>query len=478
MSRKFLQNKGRNERPQVWSISKKENNVTVTWGQLDGAMQTTTQEFEGVNIRKSNEKLPSQVAQEAMDRWINKKEKEGYREVNPKTNEWIVSECSSKIDFKSLPKNLRFFKPLNSINTYLMKKIEDRSAVFLRKRDGMMHVVSIDDKGVPRMFSSNMLENYKNEPKIPWMDRYPHILEEVTALNFPPRTILLGELCTLASEGYEDKICGYAKDDFNYVGSVVKSLTPRALEIQSTKGKLGLCIWDVAFWNSQCWLTEKIAADRFRNISDYLIDHKAKFLTFPESVHLHYDGFTVISQETDVAGDYVYENRDATMLDDKIKTILNWAKNLGWEGFVVIDPDIKYEDKAYNFHGKAERPKECAKLKPTLEADFIVYWDPANGIGEWGKGKKSSGVGSVMAYLWDPDAKEEVPVCKIGGGLTDELVHKFADPKLYPMVWAVEFNEWTAKGALRFPEFVRVRDDKTPEECDIYQRPVKEEEEE
>jgi predicted DNA-binding WGR domain protein len=471
--RMFLQDKGRTSKAQVWVVERKGNRVITEWGQLDGAQQKTEESFEAVNVGKSNEKSPEEVAQESMDRDIKKKTREGYREVNPKTREFLTEKSSSEIDFGELPQNLRFFKPQNSINSYIHKKIEERSAWLLRKRDGMMHVVSIGEDGVPRMFSSNMLPAHKNEPEVPWLTRYPHLEADLKGLHLPARTILLGEICTCAHSGHRDSE-GYAKDDFIYVGSVVKSLTPRALELQKEKGNLAFCIWDVAFWGGCCWLTEEPAFKRMNHVTDLLEEGRTRYITFPEVINLWGDGFTVRSQETKVPGDYIYgEARDT---DEKIKTMLNWAKKLGWEGFVAIDPDIRYDDRAYNFHGKAERPKEVVKLKPTLEADFIVRWDPDNGIGERGKGKKSGGVGSVMAYLWDPDVKEEVPVCKVGGGLTDELVREFANPELYPMVWQIEFSEWTDKGALRFPEFVRVRDDKSPEDCTIYQKPNAEEE--
>jgi hypothetical protein len=154
------------------------------------------------------------------------------------------------------------------------------------------------------------------------------------------------------------------------------------------------------------------------------------------------------------------------------------AKKNRWEGFVVVDPEQKgYGDKSYNFHGKPERPKYCGKLKPMLEADFIVRWDADNGIGLWGKGKKQNGVGSVFCYLWDPAKEEEVYIGKCGGGLKtvepgieNGNVFDLADPSLYPLVWEVEFTTWTPKGSFQFPEFVRLRTDKTPEECTIDQR--------
>jgi predicted DNA-binding WGR domain protein len=59
--RRFLQDKGRTSAPQVWEVAHKGNAVTLTWGQLGGAMQQTTQTFEGVNIGKANEKSPKEA---------------------------------------------------------------------------------------------------------------------------------------------------------------------------------------------------------------------------------------------------------------------------------------------------------------------------------------------------------------------------------------------------------------------------------
>jgi len=130
-----------------------------------------------------------------------------------------------------------------------------------------------------------------------------------------------------------------------------------------------------------------------------------------------------------------------------------------------------FGDKAVSFRGKADRPKYVVKVKPKLEADFCVRWDPNNGVGTWGKGKKAGGVGSVFAYLWNSDTLQWKYVSKIGGGLTEENVRGFANTALYPAVWQVEFASWTDKGSIQFPEFIRTRDDKTPEECSVEQMP-------
>ena len=353
--------------------------------------------------------------------------------------------------------------------------MQARKATLLRKRDGMMHAILISNGGGMTMYSSKMQPYHKDEPGVPWLQRYPHIAREIAGLNLPAGTVLLGELCTTVHGGYADQH-GMPVDDFTYVGSIVKSLTPLALEKQKNDGELGFCIWDIAFWEGKCVLQEWEATARFQKIREILDSEPVtslhrRHLTMPEMAYFKDDGVYVESLDCrQSAMDY-----ETT---DMVREVLELAKTFKWEGWVVVDGDAKYDDKSHSFHGKAERPKFICKLKPKLEADFIARWDPDNGIGARGKGKKSVGVGAVALYLWDPHKQEEVYICDTGGGLTDADVKRLANPKLYPMVWQVEFSEWTPKGALRFPEFLRDRDDKTVEECTIDQRPAVNEEEE
>jgi ATP-dependent DNA ligase len=241
-----------------------------------------------------------------------------------------------------------------------------------------------------------------------------------------------------------------------------------ALEKQEEGGRLGFCLWDVAFYDGECLLQTTATGHRF-DLMDSLLLSDSTWFTVPETVQINFDerSFEVASREShtnliDLECDH----------EDPGIDIVNWAGERGWEGYVITDPEGTYGDRAYNFHGKPERPKFVGKLKPKFEGDFIVRWDPDNGIGKRGKGKKAVGVGSVQAYLWDPDKEEEVPICLVGGGLTDEDVTRFADPNLYPMVWKVEFGRWTPKGSLFHPEFLHERDDKRPEDCCIDQNPA------
>jgi len=470
--RRFINDKGKTEKPTVWEITVGGNTIQVMRGQLGGAMQQDLEDFKPKNVGKKNEKSAEVVAQEEADRRIKKKVREGYFEVDLRTNKPLGETSASSIDFTRLPINLRFFKPQNSMNAHCQKLAEDGDALFLRKRDGMMHAVAIDDDGYPRMFSSNMLIHHKDEPGIPWMDRYPVLQAELESLELPPQTILLGEICTAAATNPKYKgDLGFAIDDFIYVGSIIKSLTPLALEKQDKNGHLGFCIWDIAFWGGECFLQEKSARKRFTLIKRILSERQLTLVTMPEILQATTDksAFLVDSVE---GGQYRQEVFEFDNPEDIPNDLAGWARNMGWEGYVVVDPDSTYGDRSYNFHGKAERPKFVCKLKPELEADFVMLWDPDNGIGEWGKGKKAGGVGAALAHLVDPKTGELIEICKVGGGLTDKLVKEFADPKLFPMVWQVGFSEWTDKGALRFPKFLRKRDDKKTTECTIDQNPA------
>jgi len=345
-----------------------------------------------------------------------------------------MKEEQTTIDFsQQLPQQVRFYKPQNSMNKAMERLCSEGKAWYVRKRNGeMMSCVKHSD-GAWRMYSSKMLLTHKNEPGVPWSDRFPHIIADLDSLDVPNGTVLLGEL-----------VAGRRVDSLEQVGSLTKSLGDVALDFQ--KERPGhLCVWDIAVYGGEYWCVEKPYRSRFYKMSELFGDpfclptYKFEYLCMPE---------TYAAPE---CRDY--------------EEMRQLAKEKGWEGFVVIDPETPYGEKGVNFRGKHERPITCCKLKPKLEADFIVRWDPANGIGRWGKGKKQNGVGSVEAYLIDQHTGEEVLIARVGGGLSDENVHKFADPSLYPMVWEVAFDSWTAKGSIQFPEFVRVRHDKTPEEC-------------
>jgi hypothetical protein len=464
MTREFRQSESagsqKTGKMQVWRIWRKKNEVFVEHGFLGGKMQHTPgQKFEGVNIGKANEKDPEEVAQEWMDRQILLRTRKGWLEHDAKTGAPLqaVEKRSTTIDFsKPLPQNLRAWKPNQSIPKSLEKAVAEGRGIFTRKRDGNQHTIVKDDTGKWVMYSSTMAPSHKDDPGIPWLERYPKIHEGLKKLNVMNGTMLVGELVA----AFEQDEAGFDIDDMNYVSTIVKSKKDEALEKQDDGGHLSFSIYDIIFLSHQPWYAEKEYQARLGMIHELVAAAKD-----PHVIHVEM-----------FVGDRILHAGGSEALPAEVNTksidsMLAIAKDYGWEGFVLVERSAKFDEKGLNFAGKPQRPSTAAKVKPVLTADFMVRWDPDNGEGERGKGKKSTGVGAVFAYLWDPAKKEWRYITKVGGGLTDADVKRFADPKLYPMVWEVEFAAWTPDGSLQFPVFLRERDDKKPKECTVDQIP-------
>ena len=422
MSKTTLYKAARTGKIQQWTIWVEEAGdsgfpeVWIEHGQVKGKKQVTFDIIkEGVNIGKANETTALEQARLTLERKVTKQKEEGYFDT--------VDEAEEKQDIsfdEPFPKQLCFYKPKNSIDDKKLVKLEKAGrAMYSEKEDGMMYVVRKSKKFGVEIYSRRMeLET----------DKFPHLIEPFEKLA--DGVILLGEM-TLPN--YDNHMKAF-KD----VSKICRSDTEKALNRQKEFGKVAYKIFDLAFYNHTNWLTSE--------------NYKSRYVQ-AELLAVMCDS------------EYI---KTVKMLDMTHAEAMQYVKDNGIEGMVVWDAKGVMEDgAAYTFNGKAYRPNVLWKSKPKYEDDFIVRFDPANGIGEYGKGKNNGKIKSAFVYQLQDG--EEIHLGKCGGGLSDEQRDLYTDLSLYPRVWRVEYDAIQPKtGSLRYPVFNADRTligDKTMEEC-------------
>jgi ATP-dependent DNA ligase len=390
--------------------------VYVEYGHTDGKKQTTFDVIkDGVNEGKANATTPLQQAYLVMERKITKQRELGYTDTTEATEKDLSIDWS-----KPFPKELCFFKPKSSIDDKKLAALEKAGrAVYTVKRDGLMTVVRSCDAGVE--IYSRRMDNIT--------DRFEHLTEAFKSL--PKRTILLGEAIVDVK----------GRDDFKACTSICRSESHADIhKKQEQYGKIKYYAFDIAFHQGKDLLTTT---------------------TFKKRREILLDLVNRLGSEYVVASQVIPGNHS-----DAMKVVTNQRL----EGLVVWDSDGMMESgRAYTFTGKPDRPGVVWKSKPIKESDFIVRFDPDNGIGDYGKGKLKGLLGKVFIYqLLDG---QEVFLGKCGGGLSEEQRKIYADPLLFPRAWRIKYDfAQPGTGKLRFPVFMLDRTtegDKDLKECDM-----------
>lgn len=437
--RQFRQTTTRSSSPRIWTCWVDGQLIYTEWGQMGGAVQRVTERSEGVNIGKKNEVSPEEYALYLGREKCRKKHWEGYREYGG--NGKPLDEHETEISFSNPPLNLAFWKPDNSPGAGMEKKAANNALWYARKMNGLMYCAWCDDDGRVFLTSRRMLKQHdlETETQFTWNDRFPHL---ITALSqfMVPKSCLLGELVAFNEDN---------KDDLHLIGSYTKSLTPKALEEQPKYGWPYFYVWDVAFWEGIDLVKTAPVASRYELIHELL----------PKGAPLIPVQYIGPSAGKDWYGD--------------IPFMRELAKKLGWEGFVAVDPLGIFEDRGYNFKGKPDRPsKFAAKVKPEYEDDFIVFWNPEKGFGEYSKKDRygSKGVKSVTLYQLNTKG-EPVYIANCSSGLTEEMKTNLKPTEGPLGVWKIIYTDrrYISDGddtnAIDFPRFESIRTDKTPEEC-------------
>jgi DNA ligase-1 len=161
---------------------------------------------------------------------------------------------------------------------------------------------------------------------------------------------------------------------------------------------------------------------------------------------------------------------------DEIADFEAQALEYGHEGIMLKDPDAAYTP--------GNRGKHWLKRKPDVETlDLVVTG------AEWGEGRRASFLGTFLLSARDEDDEFQT-IGKVATGITDEELAEVTDllephiraedgqeVDLEPaVVFEVGYEEiqesptYTSGYALRFPRFLSVREDKTPETADSLER--------
>ncbi|MFW5935940.1 MAG: DNA ligase, partial [Candidatus Hadarchaeota archaeon] len=160
--------------------------------------------------------------------------------------------------------------------------------------------------------------------------------------------------------------------------------------------------------------------------------------------------------------------------------VYNEALSAGHEGAMLKNLKSAY------IPGK--RGKHWLKLKASVETlDLVVIG------GEWGEGKRSHLMSSYELACNDPVSGDLIPVGRVATGFTEEQLEEFTElfkplieyeegkkavfqPKIVFEVGYQEIQKspkYEGGYALRFPRFIRMRDDKYTEEADTIERVAK-----
>lgn len=162
---------------------------------------------------------------------------------------------------------------------------------------------------------------------------------------------------------------------------------------------------------------------------------------------------------------------------EQVEKIFNEAINAGHEGVMLKNPASPYVP--------GKRGKHWLKLKSVMETlDLVVVG------GEWGEGKRSHLISSYELACIDNSTGKLLRVGRVATGFTDEdleeLTELFKQIVVYREGKIVEFlpkyvfevayqeiqrsPKYESGFALRFPRFVRLRDDKDVSEADTIKR--------
>lgn len=391
-----------------WSIwlEKDKRTVTVEWGKVGHTLQTSSDTAKP----KGKVGTKSYMDEEAcaafnMERQIRKKREEGYRETmtRPAKQDWLMA-----LDKQFVPS-----KPRNDIEVERLLELEETEHCFWiqRKRDGQRILVLITRDGQVRIYSRRLDE---------LTEHLPLLVQYIEKLGLPHGTVLDGELL-VDRDG---------KDDFRAVGTITRSKPKLAAQKERELWPLlRFMVFDVLYLAGTGFWSNPYSA-RYSKLM-LLIGRKDARVYVPELLNV----------------------RPGPIVTKALTRLMEQAKREGWEGLVLWEHDKGTDVKM----GGKPRRCGCVKWKPKVEQDFIAtgYY--------LGSGELSNVLGGLNLAEYAPDGTlRNCGNCGTGFDMQTRIEAMKWD---YPCVVSVEFDKQEPEGKLRFPVFLKLHEDKTPEEC-------------
>lgn len=312
-----------------------------------------------------------------------------------------------------LDKNFVPAKPKHSVEDRKVYELEQQGDLIItRKRDGYRHLVVVSSSRV-RIYTRGIEDVTA---------LYPHICEDFLRLGLPTGDFLFDGEMLVDNSG---------RDEFEMLTRIAKSKPEAAIALQSEAGKAVYMIFDPIIWEG------RITSDK--PYRERLCMLKSLFGGHQNSSH-------------------VSSISPVPVLSCSFNEARKQVLREGWEGLVLYDGT---KPTAFRLDGRKDqpiRPDGCWKWKPHFEDDFIATRFT------YGTGKNKDRMGKLYLAQIDPQTGEMVSCGEVGGGFSDAEREDFAHAT-YPLVVQVEYQRRFPSGALRHPQFVRLRGDKAPEEC-------------
>lgn len=415
--------KNSNGKPQYIQFDLNEATVTREYGLIGGVIQGTSHTYEGLDIGKSNERTPEQVAEEDFDRLIKTKIKEGYV-ITPNLDDLSGLNQERKMDLDNIPEEFCISKPIKTISRLAIDKlIKTGNAKFFVKYNGICHYILINSTGEVKLYTRR------------WGDhtsKYPEIVKDVKAADFPNNTLLLAEFCIDPTKRIPHMtafqlMCKISKTDV--VDGVCTEDISRSLELQKTH-RVRAALFAILY----CGGRETLG-------SPYTVTRNSLLIKAPDL-----SGGKAIFVPKEVAITSGVEAQEIVRTNkDKI------------EGFVLWDMTKNME---ISMNGK---PKRCAsyKIKSAGDKDVIAY-----GFAK-GRGRNQDRIGSLMIGQYDSEGN----MVDLGtvGGLKEE--HRDPDTWIFPCVIEIKYDQiFPDTGKFQFPRFSKVHEDKTISDVGIFGR--------